>query len=59
LNLKTASKTNLVPLSNSKIKCPRCKVKIPKYILQKTGGRCNNCGYLIANSVEKFLKKSA
>jgi|GEM_PF-2237765 uncharacterized Zn finger protein len=49
---------NFVPLSNSKIKCPRCKAKIPKQILQKTGGKCNNCGYLIASSVEKFLKRS-
>jgi len=58
LNLKRMFIKNFVPLSNSKIKCPRCKAKIPKQILQKTGGKCNNCGYLIASSVEKFLKRS-
>jgi len=46
----------LVPL---KIKCPRCKRLIPKRILKLTDGRCNNCGYLLANSLKTFTSKAS
>jgi uncharacterized Zn finger protein len=39
----------------TKIKCPKCSRLIPKHIVKNTNGKCNNCGYLLANSITLFL----
>jgi uncharacterized Zn finger protein len=37
------------------INCPRCGKPVLRKILKLTEGKCNNCGYLFANSLTKFI----
>ncbi|MCS7093748.1 MAG: hypothetical protein RMJ18_01005 [Candidatus Aenigmarchaeota archaeon] len=43
-----------MPIVNTKIKCSRCEKLIPKKVILANGGRCSNCGYLIATPILSF-----
>ena len=49
-------KTFIMPLLNSKLKCPRCGAIISKDTLKLTNGKCNYCGYLIVSPLKIFIK---
>lgn len=38
----------------SSIKCPKCGKRITKKVLKITHGRCNNCNFLLVESLAKF-----
>lgn len=42
-------------MSVTKVKCPKCNRQILKRVLKITHGKCNNCGFLLANSLTKFV----
>lgn len=43
--------------SADKVKCPKCQRHVMKKIMAATNGKCNNCGYTIANSMAAFVPK--
>ncbi|MDI6806836.1 MAG: hypothetical protein QMD14_03440 [Candidatus Aenigmarchaeota archaeon] len=43
-------------LGKKNIKCPKCKKPIPYGTLKAREGKCPHCGYVIAGSLNKFVK---